>query len=278
MKLLLALCLLAPSFAQQIGSSVDFDRVTASNPNLAAWDRGTIVAATTISGKPHWKIRNTAGTLYTIPNDPRWIRPAGPAAPPDGTRTGPTPTPAPQPTRRFPPGTRVQFDRAEGSKPQFGRWDDGTVIATDSTGRLQIRGTNGIMYSIHDAPRWILPAGAPLPGPRHDYLDRPVPAPNAPVPANIPASGPLAGEWAVIVMDGKPTSGAGMTLNVVGSRYEFSFQRSTQSGTFLLSGNSIRMTAEDGTPFGTFQFSVQGNRLSLSSPQANFVLQRATPK
>src|SRR5262245_42276367 len=57
----------------QVGTTVDFDRVTSTNPNLGAWDRGVIIGTTTIGGQRYLKIRNKAGTPYTIPNDPRWI-------------------------------------------------------------------------------------------------------------------------------------------------------------------------------------------------------------
>jgi hypothetical protein len=284
----------------QVGATVDFDRVTSTNPNLGAWDRGVIIGTSTIGGQPYLKIRNKAGTPYTIPNDPRWIHVADPvsAGPvPDGTKTGPyagatgrpamlpaggpgqapTTARAPDSVGRFPSGTRVEFDRVEGSKPEYGRWDTGTVVGKDQSGRVQIRGENGIMYSIHDDPRWILPAGTPLPGPRHDYLDRPAP----PGPREISTTpkggsgGPLTGEWAVVAMDGKATGGHGMTFNFVGSRYELIFQGSAQSGTFTVSGSSVRMIGEDGAPFGTFQFSIQGNRLELKAPGTDFVLERA---
>ena len=310
---LLTICFLATAWhaaadAVQVGTTVDFDRVTSTNPNLGAWDRGVITGTTTIAGQPYLKIRNKAGTPYTIPNDPRWIHVVDPASAgpaPDGTQTGPyrgstarpatapaggagqapAATAAPGPTGRFPVGTKVEFDRVEGSKPEYQRWDTGTVVGKDQWGRVQIRGENGIMYSIHDDPRWILPAGSPIPGRRHDYLDHlaPTPGPTAgstppkggATPPQGGAGGPLAGEWAVVAMDGKATGGHGMTFNFVGSRYELIFQGDAQSGTFTVSGNTVRMIAEDGVPYGTFQFSIQGNRLELKSPGTDFVLVRA---
>jgi hypothetical protein len=108
--------------------------------NLWSLGRGVIIGTTTIGGQPYLKIRNKAGTPYTIPNDPRWIHVVDPASAgpaPDGTKTGPYPgstgrpaavaggrpgqgstaTPAPGSIGRFPVGTRVEFDRVEGSKP-----------------------------------------------------------------------------------------------------------------------------------------------------------------
>lgn len=307
-----------------VGSTVDFDRVTSTNPAVGAWDRGVIVGTTTIAGQVNYKIRNKTGTPYTIPDDPRWIRAADPDSPaPDGTHTGPYPgsagvaqagsmggmqagaygaaqqfsapgttsggQPASVSNKTSPPaaasisvGAQVQFDRVEGSKPEYGRWDDGVVVGRDQWGRVQIRGKNGIMYNIHEDPRWILPAGTPPPGPRHDYLDHPAPAkltPNAPI-SNTPlaggSAGPLAGEWAVVGVDGRPASGYGMTFNFVGSRYELiHYSGQTEAGHFSVSGSTIRMVQEDGSEYGNFQYSIQGNRLVLKAPGTEFVCERA---
>ncbi len=187
------------------GTRVQFDRVEASKPELGRWDQGVILR---MDPYGRYVIRGDGGATYTIQNDPRWIRPAGApvtgpkwdgspsnsgaAAPPaqaggrqtapGGNAPGGTPPAnnvgAPGATnRQWAPGTRVQFDRAEGSKPEYGRWDTGVVAGKDGFGRIQIRGDNGITYNIHDDPRWILPEGAPLPGPKHDAFEVRVPRP-----------------------------------------------------------------------------------------------------
>jgi hypothetical protein len=314
---LVALCGFAsvlPASAQELpaGTTVNFDRCTSSNPALGCWDRGVITGSTKVAGQTHYKIRNQSGTPYTIPDDPRWIRSVDPSARPvpDGTHTGPYPASVRAPTgptgtpptapgqaeakarpgqqntaERFPAGTRVEFDRVEAQNPANGRWDEGVVVGRTPGGYIQIRGNNGILYRVSDDPRWILPAGTPLPGPRHDYQaqQNPGAAPGpgkgttGPVPAG--GGGPLAGEWAVVQMDGKPTGGYGMTWNFVGSRWEQIFQGSAVSGQFSVSGNTVRMVQDDGVEFGTFQYSVQGNQLSLKgvgkAAGSTFVFQRA---
>lgn len=281
-----------------VGATVDFDRVTASNPNLGAWDRGTITGTTKIAGQSYYKIRNQAGTPYTIPNDPRWIRAVNPASPgpaPDGTHTGPYPgdtgspragaprtTRAPGAAGRFPVGTRVEFDRVEAQNPANGRWDEGVIVGRTPGGYIQIRGKNGTLYRIADDPRWILPAGSPLPGRRHDYLDHPTSASKAGKHSTSSPSGsggsagPLTGEWAVISVDGERRSGFGMTFHFVGSRYELiHYSGEIAAGHFTVSGSTVRMVQEDGTSYGTFHYSIQGNRLVLRGSGTEFICERA---
>ncbi len=228
--------------------------------------------------------------------NPKWLKPAvllggqgTPAVPQKGGQPGgqggaqlrQTPPGQPGAAGRFPSGSRVEFDRAEGSKPQFGRWDSGTVVGRDQFERVQIRGSNGILYTIQDDSRWILPAGSAVPGPRHDYNNHPpaaaaTPAARASTPMGGGSQGPLTGEWAVIGVDGKSASGYGMTFNFVGSRYELiHYSGETEAGHFMVSGSTVKMVQEDGSPYGTFQYSMQGNRLILQAPGTQFVLERA---
>lgn len=309
-----------------VGETIDFDRVTSNNPDLGAWDRGVVIGTTTIAGKMHFKIRNQAGTPYTIPNDPRWVRaidPSSTAPAPDGCHPGPYPgteafapvypgavpasTGGYQPSGAQPgrgsvsgaggqtqAGATVEFDRVEGSKPEFSRWEHGVVVGRDQWGRVQIRADNGIIYNIKDDPRWILPGGSPLPGRRHDYLQQPTsPAAATPVgganrgtmggggsergtTGGGGSAGALAGEWAVVGVDGRPASGYGMTFNFVGSRYELiHYSGQTEAGSFSVNGSSIRMIQEDGSEYATFQYSIQGNRLVLKAPGSEFVCERA---
>jgi hypothetical protein len=185
------------------GTPVQFDRVEASKPELGRWDRGVVVR---LDAYGRYVIKGDNGNTYTIRNDPRWILPANAPRPGpnwDGSTGAPTSTaqplqghaPAATPpaavSGKWAPGMRVQFDRAEGSKPEYGRWDSGVVEGKDRFGRVQIRGDNGILYSIHDDPRWIIAAGAPLPGPKHDAYEVHVPPPGQ--PAAAPGAAPTNG-------------------------------------------------------------------------------------
>jgi hypothetical protein len=94
----------------------------------------------------------------------------------------------------------VQFDRVEATVPAHGRWDSGVIIERTANNRYKIRGDDGTTYTIQNDPRWILPAGAPLPGPRHDYLDTPsppTPGANATAPAANAAAMPPDGIYNV---------------------------------------------------------------------------------
>jgi hypothetical protein len=171
-----------------VGTRVEFDKVYASNPALSQWVEGEITGY--MPAQNYYKIRSTSGINYTIPNDPRWVRTAGASsavtAPGQGTEKAPPPgTEPPQPVAPQEPsapagayavGTRAQFDRVEATVPAHGRWDSGVIIERAANNRYKIRGDNGIIYTIRNGRRWILPAGAPLPGPRHDYLNTPPPA------------------------------------------------------------------------------------------------------
>lgn len=218
--------------------------------------------------------------------NPKWLKPTGGPARPDAS-AAPQPKGEPGAQAGNPPGragnfaagSRVEFDRAEGSKPQFGRWDSGTVIGRDKFGRIQIKGDNGITYSIQNDPRWILPGGSQTPGPRHDYNDHPVnppatrsnPLPNRTNTGNG-ATGPLSGEWTVVSLDGRRYEPGAQNFNFVGSRYEILNQGMTMSGNFSVNGNSVQMISDDGSPFATFQYSMQGGQMVLSSPGTKYVL------
>lgn len=222
--------------------------------------------------------------------NPKWLKPAGGStntaaqtgANPGGSATGPSTTSNNNGTKAggtsFPVGSRVEFDRVEGSQPQFGRWDSGTVVGHDQFGRVQIKGDNGITYNIQDNPRWILPGGSNIPGPKHDYNDHPVAPPAQNNQAKNPmaggggAAGPFNGEWTAISVDGQKYEPGAQNFNFVGSRYEILNQGMTMSGTFSVSGNSVRMTSDDGSPFATFQYSMQGGQLTLTAPGTQYVL------
>ncbi|MBX9690086.1 MAG: hypothetical protein K2X27_25470 [Candidatus Obscuribacterales bacterium] len=226
--------------------------------------------------------------------NPKWLKPAGGQAAPGAQAAGqaggqlggmPAAPAAAQGGRAgaagpFAPGSRVEFDRAEGSQPQFGRWDSGTVIGKDQFGRVQIKGDNGTVYNVTDDPRWILPGGSAVPGPRHDAFNKPVtpaPTPNRPVggaPRNGGggAAGPFSGEWTVVSLDGQRYEAGAQNFNFVGSRYEILNQGMTMSGNFSVSGNSVQMISDDGTPFATFQYSMQGGQMVLSAPGTQYVL------
>jgi hypothetical protein len=176
--------LIAATSPLPVGSRVEFDKVYANNPALSQWVEGEITGY--LPAQKYYKIRSRDGINYTVPNDPRWIRIVG--TNPGGPSSGPgSPQPqenllgprlAPAPIRGgYAPGTHIQFDRVEAENPKNGRWDSGTVIERDAYNRYRIRGDNGVVYTIRNDPRWILPAGAPPPGPRHDYLDTPPTAP-----------------------------------------------------------------------------------------------------
>ena len=181
-----------------IGSRVEFDKVYANNPALSQWVEGEITGY--LPAQNYYKIRSTGGINYTIPNDPRWIRSpggnapgssSGPAATPqEGTLLGPTIAPAPA-AAGYAPGTRIQFDRVEAENSKNGRWDSGTIIGRDAYNRYRIRGDNGTVYTIRNDPRWILPASAPLPGPRHDYLETPPAAPERNATRPVAAAGAM---------------------------------------------------------------------------------------
>lgn len=177
-----------------VGTRIQFDKVYATNPALSQWIEGEITGY--MPAQNYYKIRATNGVNYTIANDPRWIRAvaangAKPAAAKDAPKPPPvapppaTPAQPPANTGSYTAGTHIQFDRVEALVPAHGRWDSGVIVERAPNNRYKIRGDNGILYAIQDDPRWILPAGAPLPGPRHDYLDKPQPAPAA--NANTPA-------------------------------------------------------------------------------------------
>ncbi len=183
----------APAGPYAVGARVLFDKVYATNPALSQWMEGEVTGY--MPAQNYYKVRSTGGTVYTIVNDPRWIRPAqgnGPSIAP-GPRpqipAGPMPLqPAtPQvpsvPAGRFTPGARVQFDRGEATIPSNGRWDSGIIVERVANNRYTIRNDNGVMYTIQDDPRWIIPAGAPLPGPRHDLQTPPAQGNNAMPPA-----------------------------------------------------------------------------------------------
>src|SRR3569623_108859 len=143
-----------------VGTRVLFDKVYASNPALSQWIEGEITGY--VPAQNYYKIRSTSGTVYTISNDPRWIRPAGgngpSIAPGQGPMTPAGPTPlqpaSPQvpsvPAGRFTPGTRVQFDRGEATIASNGRWDSGIIVARVANNRYTIRNDNGVIYTIQD--------------------------------------------------------------------------------------------------------------------------------
>jgi hypothetical protein len=167
-----------------IGTRVEFDKVYASNPELSQWVEGEITSYMPVQN--HYKIHATSGTNYTIPNDSRWIRlPGAGAAAAQGAESAlsaaPQPAQSVAPQRApveaaagFAAGTRIQFDRAESTVAAGGRWDSGVIMGRAPNNRYKIRGDNGTNYTIQNDPRWILPEGAPLPGPRYDYLDTPL--------------------------------------------------------------------------------------------------------
>lgn len=176
-------------------------------------------------------------------------------------------------------GAHVQFDRAEGSQAQFGRWDSGTVVGRDQFGRVQIRSdANGTVYNVTDNPKWIIPGGGQAPGRQHDYTDQPMPAPSKNNPAaNTPnpgggAAGPFSGEWTVVSLDGQRYEAGAQNFNFVGNRYEILNQNMTMSGHFSVNGNSVQMISDDGSPFATFQYSMSGNQMVLSGPGTQYVL------
>lgn len=234
---------------------------------------------------------STGGALL----NPKWLKPAGGQAAPGNSAapnmggqnagsTGGFPTQAAAPANgaRGAVGSRVEFDRAEGSQPQFGRWDSGTVVGKDQFGRVQIKGDNGILYNIKDDPRWILPGGSAVPGPRHDAFNKPAvpPAVSKNPIADTPAqggggggaAGPFNGEWTVVSLDGHRYEPGAQNFNFVGSRYEILNQGMTMSGHFSVSGNSVQMVSDDGSPFATFQYSMQGGQMVLSAPGTQYVL------
>lgn len=182
------------------GTHVRFDKVYANNPALSQWIEGEITGY--MAAQNYYKIRSTNGTNYTIANDPRWIRTAVVSstanAPQQATTNGPAQAGSSQtvvPVGERTPGTRVQFDRVEALTPANGRWDSGVIVERSANNRYKIRGDNGTTYTIRDDPRWILPAGATPPGPRHDYLDHPQTAPggnaNNPVQAQAANAGAM---------------------------------------------------------------------------------------
>ncbi len=274
----------------------------AGNNNFKVGDRvfsevsklyGTITETGDRSGFVKVAIDGSSGASLL---NPKWLKPAGGQAPqnapgttlagaPTGGQTG-NPTTATQPGKQagqgaFSVGSRVEFDRAEGSQPRFGRWDSGTVVGKDQFGRVQIKGDNGILYNITDDPRWILPGGSQVPGPRHNAFEQPATPPANPNKAGVnapmkgggaAAAGPFSGEWTVVSLDGQRYEPGAQNFNFVGSRYEILNQGMTMSGNFSVSGNSVRMISEDGTPFATFQYSMNGGQMVLSAPGTQYVL------
>src|ERR1041384_355223 len=160
--LMCALVLHAATSTLPVGTRVEFDKVYADNPALSQWVGGEITGY--MAQQNYYKIRSTNGINYTIANDPRWIRIAGatglaatpgqraekvPPAETKSTRPA-TPPKQPGPAGGYAPGTLVEFDRVEATTPEHGRWDSGTIIGRDAFNRYQIRGTNGILYNIHN--------------------------------------------------------------------------------------------------------------------------------
>lgn len=224
--------------------------------------------------------------------NPKWLKPAGSAAPSTSlpTSTGSTSVgnnpmqsgnnnainQSGSKAGTLAVGSRVEFDRVQGSQPKFGRWDSGTILGRDQFGRVQIKSDNGITYSIQDDPRWILTGGSKTPGPRHDYNDHPVatqPAvSNSASSASNGAAAPFSGEWTVVSLDGRRYEAGAQNFNFVGSRYEILNQGMTMSGNFSVNGNSVRMISDDGSPFATFQYSIQGGQMVLTAPGTQYVL------
>ena len=170
-----------------VGTLVKFDKEQANNPSQAEWVEGEITDY--MPGQRSYNIRSSDGTTYTVADDPRWLR-ASHLADSASSRvqrlnnnSHPAELHQPSaPAHRYAMGAHVQFDRVEASTPERARWDSGVVMERTINNRYKIRGDNGTIYTIQDDPRWILPADAPVPGPRHDYLANSKPAPA--VPAN----------------------------------------------------------------------------------------------